>query len=42
MDAFGYRPGFPVERFPADVLVEFLVSACRRPPARLDRTGPVF
>jgi hypothetical protein len=40
MDAFGYRPGFPVERFPADVLVEFLVSACR--PPRLDRTGTVF
>ena len=44
MEAFGYRAGFPVERFPADVLVEFLVSACRaRPiPARLDRTGTVF
>jgi hypothetical protein len=27
---FGYRPGFPVELFPAPVLVEFLVSACRR------------
>jgi hypothetical protein len=29
LDAFGYRPGFPVERFPADVLLEFLVRACR-------------
>jgi hypothetical protein len=38
MDGFGYRAGFPVERFPADVLVEFLVRACR---ARLDRTGTV-
>jgi hypothetical protein len=27
---FGYRPGFPVEAFPAAVLVEFMVSACRR------------
>ena len=29
LEAFGYRPGFPVSAFPADVLVEFLVSACR-------------
>lgn len=29
LDGFGYRPGFPVERFPADVLLEFLVRACR-------------
>ena len=29
LDAFGYRPGFPVERFPSDVLVEFMVRACR-------------
>jgi FAD-dependent sensor of blue light len=28
--AFGYRPGFPVEAFPAAVLLEFLVTACRR------------
>jgi Sensors of blue-light using FAD len=28
--AFGYRPGFPVEEFPAAVLLEFLVTACRR------------
>ena len=28
--AFGYRPGFPVETFPADVLIEFLVRACRQ------------
>jgi hypothetical protein len=27
---FGYRPGFPVEAFPAAVLVEFMVTACRR------------
>ena len=30
LEAFGYRPGFPVADFPSDVLVEFLVSACRR------------
>jgi hypothetical protein len=30
LEAFGYRPGFPVEAFPADVLVEFVVQACRR------------
>ena len=30
LEAFGYRPGFPVEDFPSDVLVEFLVGACRR------------
>jgi hypothetical protein len=29
LEAFGYRPGFPVESFPADVLLEFLVRACR-------------
>ena len=40
--AFGYRAGFPVERFPADVLVEFVVRACRTPAARRDRTGTVF
>lgn len=34
---FGYRPGFPVRDFPADVLVEFLVQACHRAPARPDR-----
>ena len=28
--AFRYRPGFPVEDFPAAVLLEFLVAACRR------------
>ena len=46
LEAFGYRAGFPVDRFPADVLVEFLVRACRGPrslaSARLDRTGTVF
>lgn len=35
--AFAYRPGFPVADFPADVLVEFLVQACHRAPARPDR-----
>lgn len=30
LEAFGYRPGFPVGAFPADVLVEFLVQSCRR------------
>jgi Sensors of blue-light using FAD len=29
LEGFGYRPGFPVERFPADVLLEFAVGACR-------------
>lgn len=34
LDSFDYRPGFPVAGFPADVLVEFLVQACRsRRPA---------
>jgi hypothetical protein len=46
LEAFGYRQGFPVDRFPADVLVEFLVRACRGrgrwpPAAPLDRIGPV-
>jgi hypothetical protein len=27
---FDYRPGFPVEAFPVDVLTEFMVRACRR------------
>ncbi|HVH02944.1 MAG TPA: BLUF domain-containing protein [Amaricoccus sp.] len=30
LEAFGYHPGFPVAGFPSDVLVEFLVGACRR------------
>lgn len=30
LEAFDYHPGFPVGAFPADVLVEFLVQACRR------------
>ena len=30
LEAFGYRAGFPVAEFPADVLVEFVVQACRR------------
>jgi hypothetical protein len=28
--AFDYRPGFPVEAFPVDVLTEFMVRACRQ------------
>jgi Sensors of blue-light using FAD len=34
LEAFAYRPGFPVEVFPADVLVEFVVQACHRAPAQ--------
>jgi len=30
LEAFGYRPGFPVADFPADALLEFVVQACRR------------
>jgi hypothetical protein len=33
IEGFGWRPGFPVEDFPADVLVEFVVRACHRAPA---------
>jgi hypothetical protein len=33
LEAFGGRPGFPVAEVPADVLVELVVQACRRPPA---------
>jgi hypothetical protein len=33
LEAFGWRPGFPVADFPADVLLEFVVQACRRAPA---------
>lgn len=40
LDAFGYRPGFPVERFPADVLVEFVVRACRGAPRRRHDPSP--
>jgi hypothetical protein len=29
VEGFGWRPGFPVGDFPADVLVEFVVRACR-------------
>jgi hypothetical protein len=29
LEGFGWRPGFPVEGFPADVLLEFVVRACR-------------
>lgn len=31
---FGYRPGFPVEVFPVDVLVEFVHQALRPPSGR--------
>jgi len=30
LEAFGYRAGFPVAEFPADVLLEFVVQACCR------------
>jgi Sensors of blue-light using FAD len=30
LEAFDYRPGFAVATFPADVLTEFLIAACRR------------
>jgi hypothetical protein len=30
LEGFGYRAGFPVADFPADVLLEFVVQACRR------------
>jgi hypothetical protein len=36
---FGYRPGFPVADFPAAVLVEFMVSACRCHVLRSARPG---
>lgn len=29
LGSFGYSPGFPVADFPADVLCEFVVAACR-------------
>ena len=29
LGAFGYDPGFPVAAFPADVMCEFVVEACR-------------
>ena len=32
--AFDYRPGFPVEAFPADVLLEFTIAACAQIGAR--------
>lgn len=40
LDAFSYAPGFPVERFPADVLVEFVVQACRRAPGQKPYQSP--
>lgn len=32
--SFAYRPGFPVDSFPADVLVEFVVQSCHRAPGQ--------
>ena len=29
LEAFDYRPGFPVEAFPVDDLFEFVIRACR-------------
>jgi Sensors of blue-light using FAD len=40
MAEFGYRRGFPVEDFPAAVLLEFLVTACRR-HVLLDKRRPL-
>lgn len=37
---FAYRPGFPVAVFPADVLIEFVVRACRRDRRASRRRGP--
>ena len=39
LEAFGWRAGFPVVDFPADVLVEFVVQACRRAPAAARAAG---
>jgi hypothetical protein len=39
LEAFHYRPGLPVESFPADVLVEFVVRACTRHRDRQRRFG---
>lgn len=30
LEDFGYSPGFPVERFPVDVLLEFVLRVCSR------------
>jgi hypothetical protein len=41
LDAFGYRPGFPVAGFPADILLEFVAQACRgRRPSCIGRSRP--
>jgi hypothetical protein len=37
--AFDYRPGFPVAAFPADVLLEFVIAACRQRRAGAARGG---
>lgn len=36
---FDYHAGFPATDFPADVLLEFMVWACRRPPAAASGTA---
>jgi hypothetical protein len=36
---FDYRPGFPVETFPVDVLTEFVIRACRQGAARAVSKG---
>lgn len=36
---FGYRPGFPVEAFPAALLTEFMVGACYQRGPRRGLTG---
>ncbi len=40
LEAFSYAPGFPVEAFPADVLVEFAVQVCRRAPGQKPYQAP--
>lgn len=44
LGAFGYSPGFPVGTFPADVMCEFVVEACRgawRIPVGLSGPSPL-
>jgi hypothetical protein len=36
---FDYHAGFPAADFPADVLLEFMVWACRRPPVAARETA---
>src|SRR5690554_469066 len=37
LDEFGYRPGFPVAEFPADILTEMMIRTCRT--REMCRTG---